>query len=127
SSLRRDPTRRRQRCSRPCEQFIGFVEQSLRRAPKGEVYGAALLLVIEGRNGLGFLEGCPVVIINPEIEHVLRHHPEHQPVAEDTGLAEHTPRRDAAERSELLAEELGKAVAGNHPPSSSAALSGPVS
>src|SRR5205085_8563742 len=34
------------------------------------------------------------------------------------GLAEHTPHCDAAERNELLAHELGKAVAGNHPPSS---------
>ena len=38
----------------------------------------------------------------------MRHHPEHQPVAEDAGLAEHTPHCDATERSELLAQELGK-------------------
>src|SRR5437899_4032000 len=117
-SLRRDPTRRRQGCSRPRDKLIGFVEQPFRRAPKGEVYGAALLLVAEGRKGFGFLEGRPVVVINPEVEHVVRHHPEHQPVAEHAGLAEHTPHCDAAERSELRAQELGKAVAGNHPPSS---------
>src|SRR5207245_2456244 len=68
--------------------------------------------------GLGFLEGRPVVVINSEVEHVVRHHPEHHPVAEHAGLAEHTPHCDAAERSELLAQELGKVVAGNHPPSS---------
>jgi hypothetical protein len=76
------------------------------------------LLVAEGREGLGFLEDRPVVVINPEVEHVVRHHPEHHPVAEHAGLAEHTPHCDAAERSELLAQELGKAGAGNHPPSS---------
>src|SRR6266404_601715 len=117
-SLHRDPTRRRQRYSRPRDKLIGFVEQPLRRAPKGEVYRAALLLIVEGRKGLGFLEIRPVVLINPQVEHVVRHHPEHQPVAEHAGLAEHTPHRDAAERSQLLAQELGKAVAGNHPLSS---------
>src|ERR1700730_13847265 len=79
---------------------------------------AALLLVAEGRKGCGFLEDRPVVVINPEVEHVVRHHPEHHPVAEHAGLAEHTPHCNAAERSELLAQERGKAVAGNHPPSS---------
>src|SRR5258708_39809098 len=117
-SLRRDPTRRRQRYSRPRDKLIGFVEQPLRRAPKGEVYGGALLLVVEGRKGRGFLEGRPVVIVNPKVERVVRQHPEHQPVAEYAGLAEHTPHCDAAERSELLAHELGKAVAGTHPASS---------
>src|SRR5882762_10195440 len=117
-SLRRDPTRRRQRYSRPRDKLIGFVEQPLRRVPKGEVYGAALLLVAEGRKGCGFLEDRPVVVINPEVEHVVRHHPEHHPVAEHAGLAEHTPHCNAAERSELLAQELGKVVAGNHPRSS---------
>jgi hypothetical protein len=53
SSLR--PTRRRQRCSRPRDKLIGFVEQPLRCAPKGEVYGAALLFVAEGRKGLGWM------------------------------------------------------------------------
>src|SRR5262249_11559182 len=66
---------------RPRDQLIGFVEQPLRRAPKGEVYGAPLLLVAERRKGLRFLESRPVVVINPEVEHVVRHHPEHQPVA----------------------------------------------
>ena len=49
---------------------------------------------------------------------MLSHHPEHQPVAEHASLTEHTPHCDAAERGELLAQELGKAVAGNHPQSS---------
>src|SRR5205814_5431886 len=102
---------------RPGDKLIGFVEQ-LRRAPKGEVYRAALLLVAEGRNGLGFLEDRPVVVVNPEVERVVCHYPEHQPVAEHAGLAEHTPHCDAAEWSELLAQEFGKAVAGNHPASS---------
>src|ERR1700746_2341173 len=110
-SLRSDPTRRRQRRSRPREKLIGFVEQPLRRAPKRQVYGAALLLVAEGRNGLCFLEDRPVVVINPEVERLVRHHPEHEPVAEHARLAEHTPHRDAAEGSELLASELGTAVA----------------
>ena len=73
------------------------------------------LLVVEKRKGLGFLERHPVVVINPEVEHVVRHHPEHHPVAEHAGLAEHTPHCDAAERSELFAQELSKAVACNHP------------
>src|SRR5439155_15970190 len=99
-------------------------EQPLRRAPKGKVYRGALLRVVEGRKGLGFLEGRPVVVIDPKVEHVVGHHPEHHPVAEHAGLAEHTPHRDAAERSELLAQELGKPVARNHPPSSVPARSG---
>src|SRR4029077_2978384 len=82
-SLRRDPTRRRQRCSRPRDKLIGFVQQPLWRTPQGEIYGTALLLVVERRKGLGFLEGRPVVVVNPEVERVVRHHPEHQPVAED--------------------------------------------
>jgi hypothetical protein len=90
-SLRRDPARRHQRCSRPRNKLIGLVEQPLRRAPKGEIDRAALFLVVQGRNGLGFLEDRPVVVINPEVERVVRHHPEHQPVAEHAGLAEHTP------------------------------------
>src|SRR6476659_2725634 len=48
-----------------------------------------LLLVVEGRKGFGFLEGRPVVVINPEVERVVRHHPQHHPVAEDASLAEH--------------------------------------
>src|SRR6516162_3166071 len=117
-SLRRDPARRPERRSRPRDKLIGFVEQPLRRAPKGEIYHAALFLVVEGRNGLGFPEDRPVVVINPEVERVTRHHPEYQPVAEHARLAEHTAYCDAPERGELLPQELGKAVAGNHPPSS---------
>src|SRR5207302_5700589 len=122
-SLCRDPARRRQRGSPPRDKLIGFVEQPLRRAPKGEIYGAALLLVVEGRKGLGFLKDGPVAVINPEIERVARHHPEHQPIAEHAGLSEHPPHRDTAQRSELLAQELGKAVAGDHPLSPSSAHS----
>src|SRR6185503_11182435 len=65
-SLRRDPPRRRQRCSRPGHELIGFVEQPFRRAPKGEIYAAAPLLVVEGRIGLGFLEDRPVVVVDPK-------------------------------------------------------------
>src|SRR5204862_6986563 len=36
------------------------------------------------------------------------------PIAEDAGLAEHAPHCHLAERGELLAQEFGKAVAGNH-------------
>ena len=41
------------------------------------------------------------MVINPEVEHVVCHHPEHQAVAENAGLAEHTPHCDAADRSEI--------------------------
>jgi hypothetical protein len=98
-----NPTRRRQRRLRPRDKLIGFVEQALRRAPKGEIYAAAVLLVAEGRKALGFLEDRPIVVINPEVERVVRHHAEHQPVAEHARLAEHTSHCDAAEWSELLA------------------------
>src|SRR5438876_11746653 len=107
--------RRRKRRSRPAEKLIGLVEQPVRRAPKREIDGGALLLVIEGWKGLGFLEDRSVVVINPEVERVVRHHPEHHPVTEYAGLAKHTPHGEATERSELLAQELGKAVAGYHP------------
>jgi len=100
-SLGGDPTRRCQRCLRPRDKLIGVIEQPLRRAPKGEVYGAALLRVVEGRKGLGFLEDRPVVVINPEVERVVPHHCEHQPVAEHASLAEHAPHGDATQRSEL--------------------------
>ena len=114
-SLRRNPPRCRQRGARPGDKFIGFVEQPLRSTPEGKIDGAALLLVVEGRKGLGFLEGRPVVVINPEVERVVPHHPDHHPVAEHAGLAEHAPHGDGAERTKLFAQELGKAVAGNHP------------
>src|SRR5947209_577717 len=61
-----------------------------------------LLFVVEGRKGFHFLEGLPVVIVNPEIKRVVPHHPEHNPVAEHAGLAEHAPHGDEAERGELL-------------------------
>jgi hypothetical protein len=38
------------------------------------------------------------------------------PSQNTTALAEHAPQRDAAERRERLALELGKGVAGSHPP-----------
>src|ERR1700722_16961146 len=103
--------RRRQRCACPGDKLIGFVEQVLRHAPKGEVYGAALLLVIEGRHGLSFLEDRPVVVIDPDVERVVCYHSQHQSVTEHPRLAEHPPHRDATKWSELLAQELGKAVA----------------
>ena len=56
-----------------------------------------LLLVVERRKGFGFLERRAVLVINAEVECVLRHHPEHHAVAEHTGLAEHAPHCDAAE------------------------------
>src|SRR6476646_2136447 len=118
-SLRRDPTRRRQCYSCPRDKFVGFVEQSLRRAPEREVYGAALLLVVQRWKGLSFLESLAVVVIDPEVERVVPHHPQHEPVTENTSLTEHAPHCEAAERSQLLAQKLGKAVAGSHPPSSS--------
>src|SRR5262245_37232707 len=81
-SLRSDPMRRRQRGSRPAEKLIGLVEQPLRRTPKGQIYGGALLLVVEGWKSRGFCEGGAVVVVNPEVERVVRYHPEHHPVAE---------------------------------------------
>src|SRR5258708_38546714 len=87
------------------DKFIGFVEQPLRSAPKGKIDGAALLLVVEGRKAAGFLEGRPVVVINPEIERVVPHHPDHNPVAEHAGLAEHAPHGYGAERTKLFAQE----------------------
>src|SRR5260370_389103 len=91
-----------------------------------DVCSSDLLLIAEGRKGLGFLESLPVVVINPKVEHVVRHHPEHNPVAEHAGLAEHTPRCDAANRSELLAQEFGEAVARYHPRSSALRLPFPA-
>src|SRR5712672_1134565 len=49
-------------------------EQPLRHAPKGQVYGRALFRGIERRKGLGFLEHLAVVVVDPEIVRVLRHH-----------------------------------------------------
>src|SRR5262245_5337679 len=100
--------RRRQRSSPPGDELIGLVEQPLRRAPKGEVYRAALLRIVEGRKGLGFLEGLPIVVINPEVERVVRHHPEHQPVAKHARLAKHPPHGDAAERANCSRKNSAK-------------------
>src|SRR5262249_40573544 len=102
--------------SRPFDKLIGLVEEPLRRAPKRQIDEIALLLVIQRRKGRGFLERPAIALIDPEVERVICHHPEHQPVAEDAGLAEHAPNREMAERGELLAQELGKAVACNHSP-----------
>jgi hypothetical protein len=63
-----DRQRQRKRKPRPRDTLIGFVEQLLRRPPKRDAYGAAVLLVAEGRKGLGVLEDRPVVVINPEVE-----------------------------------------------------------
>ena len=98
------------------DQLVRFVEQPLRHAPEGEVYRGALLLVVERRRGLRFPERRAIVLIDPEVKHVLRHHPEHHATAEHAGLAEHPAHGDAADRRELLAQEFGKAVAGDHPP-----------
>src|SRR5262249_9606307 len=85
-----------------------------RRAPEREVYDFSLLFIIERRKGRRFLKGRPVLVIDPEVERVVRHHPQHQPVAEHARLAEHAPHGDVAQRIELLAQELLEAVAGNH-------------
>src|SRR4029077_17643582 len=85
-----------------------------RRAPEGEIYGTALLFVVEGRKGRSFLEGRAIAVIDPEVERVVCDHPQHQTVAEHAGLTEHAAHCDAAERSKLLLQELGETVAGNH-------------
>src|ERR1700733_5183116 len=112
--MRGHPTRRCECRSCPRDKLIRLVEQPVRHAPKSEVDSNALLLVVERRNRRGFLEDFPVVVINPEVERVVRYHPKHQTVAEHACLAEHAPHCETAERSQLLAEKLGKAVAGNH-------------
>jgi hypothetical protein len=53
------------------------------------------------------------VLVDPEVERVLGHHAEHHPVAKHAGLAKHAPHRQVAKRRQLLAQEFGKAVAGN--------------
>src|SRR3954469_12111644 len=110
-----DPTCRRQRGACPGKKLVGFVQQMLRETPEGEVNGATLLLVVEGRHGLSFLEHRPGVVINADVKRVLCYHPKHQPVTEYAGLAEHPSHRDVAKWCELLAQKLGKAVARDHP------------
>src|SRR4029077_8420778 len=94
-SLRRNPPRRGERGPRPNDQLIGLVEPALRRAPGRGIYGARPPLIVERRKGFGFLEGRAVVVVDPEVERVVPHHPEHEPVAEHAGLAEHAPHGDA--------------------------------
>jgi len=55
-AIRGDPPRRRQCRSRLADKLIGLVEQPVRHALKREVCGGALLLVVEGRRGLAFVE-----------------------------------------------------------------------
>ena len=57
----------RQCRSWPHNKLIGFVKQPLWHAPKGQVYGAAILLVVERRIGRGLLEDRSVVVINPGV------------------------------------------------------------
>src|SRR5207247_7855318 len=94
--------------------LVSFIEQPLRHAPECEVYGLALLRIIERRKRLGFPEHLAVLIVNPKIERVLRHYPQHHAVAEHAGFAEHAPQGDTAEWRELLAQKLGIGFAGNH-------------
>jgi len=108
------PLRCRQRRACPDDEFVGLVEQPLRHAPESEIDGAALLGVVERREGFGLLEYRPVLLVDPEVKRVLRHHAEHHPIAEHAGLAEHAPQGDAAERRELLVQEIGKIFAGDH-------------
>src|SRR5207248_2366640 len=98
----------------PRGKFIGFVEQPLGHAPEREVYGLALLRIIEWRKRLGLPERLAVLVIHPEIKRVLRHYAQHHPIAEHASLAEHAPQCDTAERRELLAQKLGIGFAGNH-------------
>src|SRR5262249_60922709 len=69
------------------------------------------------RERLGLLECRSILIIDAEVKRVVPHHGEHEAVAEHAGLAEHAAHGDGAERRELLAQEFGKAFAGNHPQS----------
>ena len=62
-----------------------------------------LLLVVERRSRRSFVEGCPVLVIHPELKRVIFDHPKHQSIAEHAGLAEHAPHRDVAERCKLFA------------------------
>src|SRR5260370_8529162 len=73
-----------------------------------------LVLVVERRKGLGLLERRSVLIIDSDIEGILRHHAQHHSVAEDASLAEHASHCDVAHRRELLTQELCKGGAGNH-------------
>src|SRR6185437_8054881 len=109
-----DPLRCCQRCARPVDQLVRLVHQPLRRAPEGEVDGAALLAVVERRGVAGFRESRPVLVVDAEVERVVGDHAQHHPVAEHAGLPEHAPHRDAAERRELIAQEFGEVVAGDH-------------
>ena len=84
-----------------------------------ETHQATELAAQKDRAERGFREGRLVVVIDSEVKCVLRHHPKHEPVAEHAGLAEHASHCDVTERGELLAEKLGEAIAGDHPPSPS--------
>src|SRR5262249_40520237 len=95
--LRRDARCRLEGFPRPGDELVGFVQEPLRRAPKGEVDNGALLFVIKRRISLGLLERRAVELIDAKVERVFRHDPQHQPVAEEAALAEHAPQRDAAE------------------------------
>jgi hypothetical protein len=115
-----DPARRGQRRRRAGHQFVRFVEQTLRRAPKGEIDRGTLLLVGERRAPAivpaSRAERCPIALVDPQVERVVGDHAEHHAVAEHARLAEHPAQRDAAERRQLIAQELGEAVAGDHGP-----------
>ena len=96
----------------------GFEETIESTMKDWTIAGASILAIKDGdvvfSKGFGFREIRAVRIIDPEVERVVGHHAEHQPVAEYAGLAEHTPHGDVAERAQLIAQKVGKAVAGNH-------------
>src|SRR5579883_899721 len=105
---------RGQRQTRPIDKFIGLVEQPIWHTPKSEIDEFPALCVIQGGRRAGLLEGRPVFIVNSKIEDILGHHTEHRPVTEYTRLSKHTPHRDTAQRSQLLAQELGICWARHH-------------
>src|SRR5262245_22000056 len=67
-SLICDPARRRQRKSRPRDQFVGVIEQALGCLPEGKVDGVPLLLVVERRKCFGLLECRLIVFVDPKVE-----------------------------------------------------------
>jgi hypothetical protein len=57
---------------------------------------------------VSFLERNTVVVVNPEIQHVVSNHAKHHAFAKHTRLAKHAAHSNVPQRRQLIAEEAGE-------------------
>src|SRR5581483_5330096 len=89
-------------------------QQSLRHLPVGADFDApALRLVAERLEALCHV-GWTVAVVHLEVEGVAQDEREDQAIAIDAGPAEHAPRADRAEATQLVLQEVEEVRARGH-------------